>query len=74
MLTNVDRPLPTEISLPLWNSRVLDLTRVLARATAIRFLGALGADVLRDNAPRALLKLLDRHLDIEFAKHKQLRP
>lgn len=65
--TGAGRPLRTSASLPLHGFRVLDLTRVIAGPTAARFLGALGADVLRiDNPTRP--ELLDQHLDTGFAK------
>jgi len=65
--TGAGRPLGTSTSLPLHGFRVLDLTRVIAGPTAARFLGALGADVLRVDNP-ARPELLDQHLDTGFAK------
>nr|WP_246242621.1 CoA transferase [Flexivirga aerilata] len=65
--TGAVRPLEPSVSLPLSGIRVLDLTRVIAGPTAARFLGALGADVLRVDPP-AMPELLGQHLDTGFAK------
>lgn len=66
--TGETRVLGASVSLPLDGIRVLDLTRVIAGPTATRFLGALGADVLRVDGP-GHPELLDQHLDTGFAKH-----
>ncbi|TWE12253.1 CoA transferase [Rudaeicoccus suwonensis] len=66
--TGQARALGASNSLPLDGIRVLDLTRVIAGPTASRFLGALGADVLRVDGPDHP-ELLDQHLDTGFAKH-----
>lgn len=65
--TGAARPLSESTSLPLQGARVLDLTRVIAGPTAARFLGALGADVLRIDPP-GTPELVDQHLDTGFAK------
>lgn len=65
--TGATRRLSRSTSLPLQGTRVLDLTRVIAGPTAARFLGALGADVLRVDRPDSP-ELLDQHLDTGFAK------
>ncbi|WP_265447479.1 CoA transferase [Flexivirga meconopsidis] len=64
--TGAVRPLEPSVSLPLSGMRVLDLTRVIAGPTATRFLGALGADVLRVDPP-AMPELIAQHLDTGFA-------
>jgi hypothetical protein len=46
------RPRPRGAGLPAAGIRVLDLTRVIAGPVCTRFVGALGADVLRLDAPR----------------------
>lgn len=65
--TGATSPLLPSDSLPLHGVRVLDLTRVIAGPTAARFLGALGADVLRIDRPDRP-ELLEQHLDTGFAK------
>lgn len=65
--TGSARPLASSNALPLQGIRVLELTRVIAGPTAARFLGALGADVLRVDPPDRP-ELLDQHLDTGFAK------
>jgi hypothetical protein len=45
------RPLPPAAGLPASGLRVLDLTRVIAGPVGTRYLGALGADVLRIDPP-----------------------
>lgn len=65
--TGAARPLERSASLPLHGIRVLELTRVIAGPTAARFLGALGADVLRIDPP-GRPELLDQHQDTAFAK------
>jgi hypothetical protein len=45
------RPLPPPADLPASGVRVLDLTRVIAGPVGTRYLGALGADVLRIDPP-----------------------
>jgi hypothetical protein len=49
--TRGDRPLPAAGDLPASGIRVLDLTRVIAGPVGTRYLGALGADVLRVDPP-----------------------
>jgi CoA transferase family III len=56
---------------PLDGVRVLDFTRVIAGPSATRLLGALGADVLRIDAPQ-LPELTDQHVDTGFAKRSAL--
>lgn len=56
---------------PLEGLRVLDFTRVIAGPTASRLLGALGADVLRVDAPHHP-ELLDHHLDTGFSRRSAL--
>lgn len=56
---------------PMTGLRVLDLTRVIAGPTATRLLAALGADVLRVDAPTRP-ELLDQHLDTDFGKRTAL--
>jgi hypothetical protein len=46
-----ERPLPAVGELPASGVRVLDLTRVIAGPVGTRYLGALGADVLRIDPP-----------------------
>jgi len=46
-----ERPLPPPGELPASGVRVLDLTRVIAGPVGTRYLGALGADVLRIDPP-----------------------
>jgi len=58
-------------NLPLEGLRVLDLTRVIAGPTASRTLAALGADVLRVDAPH-LPELQAQHVDTGFGKRSAL--